>query len=65
MKRKRFIGLFYDQGGNTWVETCEAEDDIEAQEKLERNDANVMLFTIDEAKAVRDKLDEKIKEISN
>lgn len=58
----KFVGLLYDEGGNIWVETCEAEDDNEAYEELERNDSNLMLFTIEEAKIVRDKLDEKIKE---
>jgi len=58
----KFIGLFYDQGGNTWVELCEAEDEDAAYEELERNDANLMLFTIEGAKAVRENLDQKIRE---
>ena len=57
----KFVGLLYDEGGNISVETCEAENGDEAYEELERNDSNLMLFTIEEAKIVRDK-DEKIKE---
>ena len=56
----KFIGILYDQGGNVWVETCEAEDDNEAYEQLERNDSNLMLFTVEEAKSVRDKISEKL-----
>lgn len=59
----KFIGLLYDEGGNIWVESCAAVNEEEAYEELERNDSNLMLFTVEEAKTVRDKLDKKIKEL--
>jgi len=61
----KFIGIHQAPDGQIWTEVTEASDVEEATEKLERNDTNLMVLYLQEAKRLFAKLAETLNSIEN